>query len=148
MGTAVFLVQGFLLGRLINALGEARVLRGGLIVNALGFLMVPAARGPVSMTLALLVCGVGNQVMRPTNASLITKRTVGGQGAAIGVMDSFDSLGRILGPMLAGPVYAAEARLPYFVSAGVLVAGLGLLALRAARAVPGGAPDRAAGRAS
>ena len=143
MGTAVFLVQGFLLGRLINALGEARVLRGGLVVNAVGFLLVPAARGPVSMTLALVVSGVGNQVMRPTNASLITKRTVGGQGAAIGVMDSFDSLGRILGPMLAGQVYAAEARLPYLVSAGVLLAALGLLALRAGRAAPGGARDLA-----
>jgi len=149
MGTAVFLVQGFFLGRLINAFGEERVLRGGLIVNAFGFLMVPAARDPVSMTAALVVSGVGNQVMRPTNASLITKRTVGGQGAAIGVMDSFDSLGRILGPLLAGPVYAAEARLPYVVSAGVLMAGLGLLAIRSGRGGSGRpprdlGPDRAA----
>jgi multidrug resistance protein len=143
MGTAVFLVQGFLLGRLINALGETRVLRAGLVVNALGFLLVPAAKGPVSMTLALLVSGVGNQVMRPTNASLITKRTAGGQGAAIGVMDSFDSLGRILGPMLAGQVYAADARLPYVVSAGVLLAALSLLALRVGRGAPGGAPGSA-----
>jgi len=141
MGTAVFLVQGFFLGRLINAFGEECVLRGGLIVNAFGFLMVPVARDPVSMTAALVVSGVGNQVMRPTNASLITKRTVGGQGAAIGVMDSFDSLGRILGPLLAGSVYAAEARLPYVVSAGVLMAGLGLLALRSGRVGPG-RPDR------
>jgi len=145
MGTAVFLVQGFFLGRLINAFGEARVLRGGLIVNAFGFLMVPAARDPLSMTAALVVSGVGNQVMRPTNASLITKRTVGGQGAAIGVMDSFDSLGRILGPLLAGPVYAAEARLPYVVSAGVLLAGLGLLALRTGRGAMGRL-DREPGR--
>jgi MFS family permease len=144
MGTAVFLVQGFFLGRLINAFGEERVLRGGLIVNAFGFLLVPAARDPVSMTAALVVSGVGNQVMRPTNASLITKRTAGGQGAAIGVMDSFDSLGRILGPLLAGPVYAAEARLPYVVSTGVLLAGLGLLALRSGRGATG-RPDRGSG---
>jgi len=149
MGTAVFFVQGFFLGRLINAFGEERVLRGGLIVNAIGFLMVPAARHPMSMTAALVVSGVGNQVMRPTNASLITKRTVGGQGAAIGVMDSFDSLGRILGPLLAGPVYTADPRMPYFVSAGVLMAGLGLLAIRGGRvgAGPtdrGRAPDQAA----
>src|SRR5882672_331172 len=102
MGTAVFLVQGLGLGRLINAFGEETVLRGGLVLNAVGFLLVPAASGAVGMTAALLVCGVGNQVMRPTNASLITKRTQAGQGAAIGVMDSFDSLGRILGPILAG----------------------------------------------
>jgi MFS family permease len=82
------------------------------------------------MTAALLVCGVGNQVMRPTNASLITKRTQAGQGAAIGVMDSFDSLGRILGPMLAGHVYAADPRLPYVVSAAILMLACLALVLR------------------
>src|SRR5574341_462030 len=45
MGTAVFLVQGFGLGRLINAFGEAPVLWGGLLLNAAGFLLVPAASG-------------------------------------------------------------------------------------------------------
>ncbi|HKQ96486.1 MAG TPA: MFS transporter [Candidatus Polarisedimenticolia bacterium] len=148
MGTAVFLVQGFLLGRLINALGEERVLRAGLLLNALGFLLVPAANGPATMTAALVLSGVGNQVMRPTSASLITKRTEGGQGAAIGVMDSFDSLGRILGPLLAGPAYATQARLPYFLSAGILIAAMGLLVLRGgsrggastAAASPAGSP--------
>ena len=151
MGTAVFLVQGFLLGRLINALGEERVLAAGLVINALGFLLMPAAGGPAAITAALVLSGVGNQVMRPTSASLITKRTAGGQGAAIGVMDSFDSLGRILGPLLAGPAYAAEARLPYYLSAGILIAALGLLVVRgagsagpatgAASASPAGPPE-------
>ena len=130
MGTAVFLVQGFGLGRLINAFGEERVLEAGLLVNAAGFLLVPAATGQVSMTSALVLSGVGNQAMRPTSASLITKRAEGGQGAAIGVMDSFDSLGRILGPLVAGPAYEREPRSPYFISAGILLACFVGLALR------------------
>ena len=136
MGTAVFLVQGFGLGRLINAFGEAPVLCGGLLVNAAGFLLVPAATGRISMTAALVLSGVGNQVMRPTNASLVTKRNVGGQGAAIGIMDSFDSLGRILGPMLAGRVYGWDPGYPYLVSATILVAcclGLSIRGLLASR---------------
>ena len=140
MGTAVFLVQGLALGRLINAFGEETVLRSGLVINALGFLLVPAASGAVGMTAALLVCGVGNQVMRPTNASLITKRTQAGQGAAIGVMDSFDSLGRILGPMLAGHVYAADPRLPYAVSAAILMLACLALVLRGALRAPRARP--------
>ena len=128
MGTAVFLVQAFGLGRLINALGEETVLRAGLLVNALGFLLVPAAIRRTSLTVAIVLSGVGNQVMRPTSASLITKRAEGGQGAAIGVMDSFDSLGRILGPMLAGPLYGVDARVPYVASAAILtLACLGLI---------------------
>jgi len=134
MGTAVFLVQGFALGRVINAAGEERVMRAGLLINAVGFLLVPQATGAIGMTAALVLCGVGNQVMRPTNASLITKRNLGGQGEAIGVMDSFDSLGRILGPVLAGPVYAWSAHAPYLVSAAILALCLLVLVVTAPRA--------------
>lgn len=120
MGTAVFLVQGILLGRLIQSVGEENVMLGGLLVNALGFLLVVAASGRISLTAALLVSGVGNQVMRPTNASLITKRTTRGRGAAIGIMDSFDSAGRILGPIVAGSLYGPHPTYPYLVSAAIL----------------------------
>jgi MFS transporter, DHA1 family, multidrug resistance protein len=121
MGTAVFLVQGLLLGRWIQAAGEERVLMSGLLVNAAGFLCVEAAVGPVSLAASLVLSGVGNQVMRPTNASLITKRTTLGQGAAIGIMDSFDSLGRIFGPILAGKLYDANPGRPYTAAAAVLI---------------------------
>jgi len=122
MGTGVFLVQAFLLGRWIGTLGEENVMQGGLLVNALGFLLVIAAKGRVSLTAALLVSGVGNQVMRPTNASLLTKRTRRGKGAAIGIMDSFDSAGRILGPIVAGSLYGPDPRYPYLASAAILAA--------------------------
>lgn len=130
MGTAVFLVQGFLLGRLIQLVGEENVMLGGLMINALGFLLVIVAAGRVSLTAALLVSGVGNQVMRPTNASLITKRTTRGRGAAIGIMDSFDSAGRILGPIVAGSLYGPDPRYPYLVSAAILAAVGSVLWLR------------------
>ena len=120
MGTAVFLVQGLLLGRWIAAMGEETVLVSGLLINALGFLLVIAATGRVSLTAALVVGGVGNQVMRPTNASLITKRTKRGRGAAIGIMDSFDSAGRILGPLAAGALYGPDRRYPYLASAAIM----------------------------
>ena len=89
--------------------------------NAVGFLMVIAAGGWKSLTAALLVAGVGNQVMRPTNASLISKRTTHGQGVSISIMDSFDSLGRIIGPILAGSLYGPGGHYPYLAAAGVLL---------------------------
>jgi len=133
MGTAVFLVQGFLLGPWIGAIGEENVLVSGLLINALGFLLVIAAVGRVSLTAALVVGGVGNQIMRPTNASLISKRTKRGQGAAIGIMDSFDSAGRILGPMAAGALYGLNRRYPYLASAAIMATvGAALWATRSA----------------
>jgi len=133
MGTAVFLVQGFLLGPWIGAIGEENVLVSGLLINALGFLLVIAAVGRVSLTAALVVGGVGNQIMRPTNASLISKRTKRGQGAAIGIMDSFDSAGRILGPMAAGALYGLNRQYPYLASAAIMATvGAALWATRSA----------------
>ncbi len=139
MGTAVFLVQGVLLGRWIQAVGEESVLINGLLINAVGFLLVIAASGRVSLTLALVVGGVGNQVMRPTNATLITKRTTIGQGASIGIMDSFDSLGRILGPIVAGVLYRPDPRYPYFASAAIL-ATVSIALWRGLKTNPGGGP--------
>ncbi len=120
MGLAVFLVQWLLLGRWIESVGEERVLLSGLLINAIGFLLVVSAVGRLTLVASLVVSGVGNQVMRPTNASLITKRTKLGQGASIGIMDSFDSLGRIFGPMLAGKLYDAGPNRPYLASAAIL----------------------------
>ena len=120
MGTAVFLVQAFLLGRWIGYAGEPGVMIWGLLINAVGFVLVILSMGRVSLTAALLVSGVGNQVMRPANASLITKRTRMGQGVSIGLMDAFDSLGRILGPIMAGLLYAPHRSYPYLAAAAVL----------------------------
>src|SRR5262249_36461774 len=50
MGTAVFVMQGFLLGRWIGAAGEESVLVSGLLINAVGFLLVITAGGRVSLT--------------------------------------------------------------------------------------------------
>jgi len=89
-------------------------------------------------TAGLLVSGVGNQLTRPTNASLITKRARRGKGAAIGIMDSFDSAGRILGPIVAGSLYGPDPRYPYLASAAILATVGTALWLRKGRR-PGGA---------
>jgi predicted MFS family arabinose efflux permease len=148
MGSAVFVVQGFLLGRWIGAAGEESVLVSGLLINSAGFLLVIAATGHVSLTAALVVAGVGNQIMRPTNASLITKRTKGGQGAAIGIMDSFDSAGRILGPLAAGALYGPSHDAPYVASAAIMASVGAVLWLRKGRRQQGARGTPAGGTTS
>lgn len=120
MGIAVAIVQGGLLGRWINRYGEVTVMLAGLLVNAAGFFLITTAAGKLSMTVWLTVAGVGNQVLRPANSSLISKRTPGRQGTAIGMMSSMDSLGRVVGPFVAGSLYALNPSLPYYVGAFVL----------------------------
>ena len=120
MGAIVVPLQGGLLGKLINRLGERRIILAGLLFNALGIVLLITANSFVTLTVYLTIAGIGNQLIRPTNTSWISKQTQIGQGAAIGLMDAFLSLGRILGPLLGGWLYAKEAY-PYLVLAGILV---------------------------
>ena len=123
MGAIVVLLQGGLLGRLINRFGERRIILTGLLLNALGMVLLLKAYTFVTLTVYLTITGIGNQLIRPTNTSWISKQTRIGQGAAIGIMDAFLSLGRILGPLLGGWLYAKEAY-PYAVLAGILVVAM------------------------
>ena len=120
MGAIVVPLQGGLLGKLINKFGERRIILTGLLLNAFGIVLLLVAYSFASLTLYLTIAGIGNQLIRPTNTSWISKQTQIGQGAAIGIMDAFLSLGRILGPLLGGWLYAKEVY-PYAVLAGILV---------------------------
>ncbi len=114
MGVIVVPIQGGLLGRLINILGERRIIIGGLLLNVLGMALLLNAFSFVTLTLYLTITGIGNQLIRPTNTSWISKQTQIGQGTAIGIMDAFLSLGRILGPILGGWLYETSAH-PEFI---------------------------------
>ena len=122
MGILVALLQGGVLGKLINVFGEFKLIIIGLLFNALGMALLPWAKALVTLTLYLSITGIGNQIIRPTNTSWISKQTKFGQGATIGVMDAFLSLGRVLGPPFAGKLYTPETfQIPCWISVGILV---------------------------
>jgi MFS transporter, DHA1 family, multidrug resistance protein len=128
MGGLVALLQGGVLGRLINRFGEFKLIMVGLGINALGLALLPWSSGFATLTIYLTIAGVGNQIIRPTNTSWISKQTEMGQGLAIGLMDAFLSFGRVLGPPFAGKLfdgrlYTPETffKLPYSIIAGMLL---------------------------
>ena len=121
MGVIVVPLQGGLLGTLINRFGERRLILTGLLLNALGMALLLRSPSFLTLTVYLTIAGIGNQLIRPTNTSWISKQTRIGQGTAIGIMDAFLSLGRILGPLLGGWLYEKHTTYPYAVLAGLLV---------------------------
>ncbi len=120
MGVAVAAFQGGLLGRLMTRYGDEIVLMAGILANAAGFLFIASATGLTGMTLHLTEAGVGNQMLRPTLAAIISKRTTAGQGEAIGILDSMGALGRVAGPFAAGYLYEITGSLPYYLGAMLL----------------------------
>ncbi|MCY4404447.1 MAG: MFS transporter [Candidatus Poribacteria bacterium] len=109
MGAIVVPLQGGLLGRLINWIGERRIIVTGLLLNAFGMVLLLFSINFTTITVFLTITGIGNQLIRPTNTSWISKQTHIGHGAAIGIMDGFLGLGRILGPLLGGLLYDQSA---------------------------------------
>ncbi|HWI63185.1 MAG TPA: MFS transporter [Symbiobacteriaceae bacterium] len=124
MGFVAAIVQGGLVGRLKKVMGEERMIPAGLLVSALGMAGIALATTPVMATVAISLFGAGHGLIRPANASLISQRAKVGHGLAIGLLDSMDSLGRILGPVAGGALYAFRDSLPF-----VSGATLNLLAL-------------------
>jgi MFS transporter, DHA1 family, multidrug resistance protein len=113
MGFAGALVQGGLVGRLTKKYGEGKVIQGGIIVSAIGFSLILLVGSFTTAALFLSIFGIGNGVIRPSVSSLLTKTTDSGHGSATGLLSSFDSLGRIVGPPLGGWLFSLSIGLPY-----------------------------------
>ncbi len=113
MGLASAFIQGGLIGKLVRTFGEGKVIQGGIVVSAIGFALILLVKDFFTTALYLSIFGIGNGVIRPCLSSLITKHATSGQGSATGLLSSFDSLGRIVGPPIAGWLFTQMIQLPY-----------------------------------
>jgi len=123
MGVVTTLGRGLLTGPLTRRWGEHSVIRGSLLMGSAGFLLVLRAD-----TYALILLATGffifsKTLLRPSILSLVSKNTDMGQGAALGLSNSFMSLGRIVGPLWAGYVFDVDMDYPYLSGAGILFLG-------------------------
>lgn len=112
MGLASAAVQGNM-GKLTKTFGEGRIIQAGIFISAVGFGLILFTNNFTTAAIFLSIFGVGNGVIRPSVSSLITKISRIGHGTATGYLSSFDSLGRILGPVLGGALYSVHIGLPY-----------------------------------
>lgn len=125
IGLLSALAQGALTGPLTRRFGETRVIKISLLASALGFpLMLLADR----LWLILATTGffiLSNSLLRPAVSSLTSKRAPGGQGVAMGLNNAFMSIGRSLGPLLAGGLFDISLRLPYLAGGIIMLLGFG-----------------------
>jgi DHA1 family multidrug resistance protein-like MFS transporter len=141
IGVVSVLMQGLLVGPAINRFGENRLILVGLVATAAGFVLLTQSWNLASLTVFVVLNMAGGALVRPGLSSAVSKQTRTGQGTTMGVMGSFDSLGRIVGPVLAGWLYHFHMNLPYFFGAAIVVTGA-LIVLPAFRGAPQLAPAR------
>ncbi|KHF39335.1 tetracycline resistance MFS efflux pump [Halalkalibacter okhensis] len=140
MGLAGALVQGGLVGRLTKKYGEGSVIQLGIIISAIGFGLILFIDSFVTAAIFLTVFGVGNGLIRPSVSSLLTKASPTGYGRTTGLLSSFDSLGRIIGPPLGGWLFTVTIGLPYMLGIALSIFALILYRVYKAKAhtpVPG-----------
>jgi DHA1 family tetracycline resistance protein-like MFS transporter len=122
VGVLSAVMQGGLIGRLTARFGEEKLLIAGLSLIALGLLAIPLAHDLPVLVVAVSCLALGMGAMQPSLNSLISRRAgADEQGEVMGVAQSIASLSRVLGPLLAGALFAGLGRDAPFLAGMALV---------------------------
>ncbi len=120
VGAIALIGRGLLTGVVTGRWGEPTVIKASLLVGSVGFILLLLANtfAAVLVTTGIYTCSI--TFLRPSIHSLTSKRTTVGQGASMGLSNSFVSLGRVLGPLYAGIVFDINPNYPYISGALIL----------------------------
>lgn len=123
IGIVTTLGKGALTGPATRRWGEALVIKASLLAGSIGFVVLLLANTYVTVLLATAFFIMSKTMLRPAVLSLTSKQATVGQGAAMGLSNSFMSLGRIIGPIWAGAVFDLNYSYPYLSGSVILMLG-------------------------
>ena len=103
--------------------GEVLVIKGSLLAGSVGFLVLLWANTYLTILLATAFFILSKTLLRPAAFALISKQATAGQGATMGLSNSFMSLGRIVGPIWAGFIFDVNLNYPYLSGAIFMLVG-------------------------
>jgi DHA1 family tetracycline resistance protein-like MFS transporter len=110
VGICGIITQFWLVGPLVRRFGEKRMISGGNLMRAIawgGMALLPSVALVIGVTPLL---AIGGGVAVPALAALLTYAVPPSQrGQAIGLLESMQGVGRILGPLVAGLLFERVA---------------------------------------
>jgi len=112
-----------LTGPVTRRWGEPATIQASLLAGSAGFLVLLVAWNYPTLLAATGFFILSKTLLRPAALALISKRAGKDQGAAMGLGNSFMSLGRILGPIWAGLAFDLENYLPYLSGSLLMLGG-------------------------
>ena len=121
MGIIGVIIQGGMIGRLVRRFGDANLVKVGLFISGVGMGLILVATNMPTLMITTAIFNIGGSLMGPSTSTLVSKNALGAQGASIGLMQSFGSLGRILGPVVGGVLYGIHMDIPYMTGAVTLL---------------------------
>jgi multidrug resistance protein len=129
VGICIAFTQGFLVRKLLPAVGERRLLLIGMALFATSFLLTSASVYVWILAVAMTLLALGNGLLSPAlTGSLSLLSSPKEQGEILGVNQSLAALARIFGPPVGGFLYAQISMAsPFLFAATIGFLGFGLV---------------------
>jgi MFS family permease len=130
MGALSVLTRVFILGRMVDHYGEARLSRIGAGLLAAGLIAIPFTYNYVALAVAVALLPLGTAFTFPCVTALLSRVIPSGErGLYMGVQQTFGGITRTIFPLLAGLAFGhLGSGVPFWVG-GLLVAGTIFLSL-------------------
>jgi MFS family permease len=128
IGSISVVTRAFFLGRLVDALGEARLSRLGLVFLAIGLAAIPVTRDYLTLALAVAMIPLGTAFTFPCTTALLSKVISSHErGLYMGVQQTFGGVARVLAPIWAGFAWDRLGHgVPFWTGALMVLGSLGL----------------------
>jgi DHA1 family multidrug resistance protein-like MFS transporter len=123
VGFVSAITQGVLTGPLTKRWGEASVIKATLLLSSISFGTLLLANSFLTVLLTTCFFTLPNALLRPAVISLTSKHATTKQGVAMGLNNSFTSLGRVIGPIWAGYAFDINVHYPYLSGAAIIFIG-------------------------
>lgn len=119
-GIVSVIIQLFAVDWIVRTIGELNVLTVFLAVAAGGFLLSVIAGSYSMFFVVTMIIFLASSILRPVLTTLVSKLAGDEQGFAMGMNNSYMSIGNVAGPLLAGRLYDVNHDFPFLLGLVVL----------------------------
>ncbi len=131
-GIAIVIMQGGMVGQLVKRWGERRLLIIGLVMLTAGLALLSQSTNLALLLVALSIVSIGDGAVTPMVSALLSfTSSPTSQGKTLGLAQGVAGLGRVIGPLAAGSIFAIGGPGAPFLFGSALVVLATLIALPA-----------------
>ena len=123
VGVVSMLGKATLIGPMTRRWGEAVIIKASMLASSAGFVVLLLANSYPTILLATGLFILSKTFLRTALLSLASRRATVGQGAVMGLGNSFINLGRIVGPIWAGFIFDINLSYPYLSGSVIMLVG-------------------------
>ncbi|MCU4784336.1 MFS transporter [Bacillus cereus] len=121
-------IQGGLIRYIRNG-DEKRYMIIGQIISATGLFLIPFITNLLWAGICLSIFTAGNALVRTCTLSFLTKQIKSDHGTISGLNYSFDSLGRIIGPIFFTMIFTSQGAISFIVGGMITMLSIGFVIL-------------------